>query len=379
VLGLNRDSRRIFLWMLMTGAAEGLWVYILPVHIRSLGASPAQVGMALSARGLTILASFLPAGLLADRFSRRKLLILLSTISILPTALLSLADRWEQIMLLFAMVAMGWSSMPIYQSYLAHSTSPDKINRVFTTIQSAYLSGLVLFRTIGAWIAAQAGMQPVFLIAALFLIVSILPLFSLREQPIPTQDDRVDYRPLLSNRTFLATASFTLLILLGILTGSSLNPNFLEEVIGMDLVSIGRLGTVAVLSGAILTLVMGRVSGSGGFRVSLIGATLAYVLLFTAPQELGLILTFILIGFVEPVFALILARMANAVPLHMAGAAFGIQGALIGISLLCAPLLAGVLYQGDPRRPILVAIVIMALLTIGAAKWRPALREPDST
>jgi MFS family permease len=188
----------------MTGAAEGLWVYILPVHIRSLGASPAQVGMALSARGLTILASFFPAGLLADRFSRRKLLILLSMISILPTALLSFADRWEQIMLLFALVAMGWSTLPIYQSYLAHSTSPDKFNRVFTTIQSAYLSGLVLFRTIGAWIAAQVGMQPVFLLAALFLIVSILPLFSLTEQPTPTPNDRVDYRPLLSNRTFLA-------------------------------------------------------------------------------------------------------------------------------------------------------------------------------
>jgi MFS family permease len=362
----------------MTGAAEGLWVYILPVHIRSLGASPAQVGMALSARGLTILASFFPAGLLADRFSRRKLLILLSMISILPTALLSFADRWEQIMLLFALVAMGWSTLPIYQSYLAHSTSPDKFNRVFTTIQSAYLSGLVLFRTIGAWIAAQVGMQPVFLLAALFLIVSILPLFSLTEQPTPTPNDRVDYRPLLSNRTFLATALFTLIVLLGILTGSSLSPNYLEEVLGVDLVSIGRLGTVAVLSGAILTFIMGRVSGSGGFRVSLIGATLAYVLLYSAPRDLGLIFTFIIIGFVEPIFALILARMANAVPLHMAGAAFGVQGALIGISLLCAPLLAGVLYQGDPRRPILFAIVTMALLTIGAMKWRPALREADT-
>jgi DHA1 family multidrug resistance protein-like MFS transporter len=365
--------------MLMTGAAEGLWVYILPVHIRSLGASPTQVGMTLSARGISILVSFLPAGLLADRFSRRKMMIILSTISILPTAILGLADRWEQIMLLFALVAMGWSTMPIYQSYLAHSTSPEKVNRVFSTIQSAYLLGLVLFRTVGAWIAAQEGMQPVFLLASLFLIISILPLFSLTEQPASNQGARVDYRPLLSNRTFLATASFTLLVLLGVITGSSLIPNYLEEEIGLDLVSIGRLGTLTVLSGAVLTLLIGRISGSGGFRVSLLGSTVAYAFLFLAPQGFGLIFTFILLGLVEPVFALILARMAQAVPLHLSGAAFGVQGAVIGMSILTAPMLAGVLYQWDPRRPIIFAVGILVVLTIGAVRWRPTLRESDSS
>ena len=47
-LGLSRDNFLIMLSMLFWGCGEGLWLYVQPLYVKSLGADSMQIGLVLS-------------------------------------------------------------------------------------------------------------------------------------------------------------------------------------------------------------------------------------------------------------------------------------------------------------------------------------------
>jgi len=61
----------LFTW----GMGEGMFIYFQSIHLADLGADPVTIGSILSAMGLAMMISHIPAGHLSDRFGRRPLLI----------------------------------------------------------------------------------------------------------------------------------------------------------------------------------------------------------------------------------------------------------------------------------------------------------------
>ena len=72
---LSRDNKLVFSSLALWGVGEGLWWYLLPVYIESLGADPVQIGFVLSVSMIVMTLMFIPSGWVTDRVSRRPLMI----------------------------------------------------------------------------------------------------------------------------------------------------------------------------------------------------------------------------------------------------------------------------------------------------------------
>ena len=66
---IGRDTRWVMTSYLLWGVGEGLWLYIQPLYVRSLGATSAETGFAMGMWGLARLLFILPVGVVSDRAS----------------------------------------------------------------------------------------------------------------------------------------------------------------------------------------------------------------------------------------------------------------------------------------------------------------------
>lgn len=73
---LNSDLKLIFASNFIGAFGDGLYAYIWPLYIRALGADPTEVGLVFSVIFFVAAWTPLPGGFLADKYDRKKLMIL---------------------------------------------------------------------------------------------------------------------------------------------------------------------------------------------------------------------------------------------------------------------------------------------------------------
>ena len=72
---MSRDIKLVTLALFLWGSGEGLFVYILPLYMEQLGATPQEVGAVLGLAAFLAACSFIPGGMLADRFDAKKIMV----------------------------------------------------------------------------------------------------------------------------------------------------------------------------------------------------------------------------------------------------------------------------------------------------------------
>ena len=109
----------------MGAFGEGLYFWVFPLYVRSLHADYMQLAIVTSAlMGFAALAP-LPGGLLADRFDRKKLLILSWTPWIFAPLIYSFAQDWVQLIPGTFCWGMSMLGLPAITAYVI-STVGDK-------------------------------------------------------------------------------------------------------------------------------------------------------------------------------------------------------------------------------------------------------------
>jgi MFS family permease len=387
MLGLEQNGRLILISQFLVGVTYGLFFFILPVHIRSLGASPTQVGITLSAAGLSTLLVVLPFGYLADRYDLRRVMLITKAFPIIPIVLLASASSWQVVTVLLFIIYFEGGVVAVFNSYLTRILDPEVLQRTFSTIGFGYLLGELIFRSIGARIADEVGMNVVFYLAAIVFAISAIPIALVRGESVNKETTKVDYRPLLQNRTFLGIVAYIFFVLVIMEVGIALMPNYMDEVVGLDLSSIGQLGSLAALGGAILALTLGRLKGEGGLLAVL--ATMIVSMLFLVVNPIGLFLLggVFLMGSVHASQPIVEALMGRNVAANLSGLAFGFIEFMVGIALLVGPIVAGVLYEISPQTPMIftiggLLILILATLAISRksfGKQRGLTDQPPPT
>jgi len=357
MLKLERNSTLIVLKETLTGAAFGLWAYILPVHLSTIGATPRQVGITLSVMGFSALMVVIPVGILADRVDRRKLMIAITIIPAIPTALLGLTTQWQFMMVLLLFIHIQGSVTMVINSYLVRILSSEDLTRAFANISFGFLIGQLIFRTVGGRIAEASGMSVVFALGGLFFALSAVPLLFIDKQPAVSQGTSIDYQNLLRSRRFQVAIAFIFILLLVMDMGVALVPNYLEQV-------VKQLGTIAALGGALLALLAGRIRGRGGFIFAQLSIILAFGLFLRTPTPILLPISLFLMGGREAMYPLVETLISQAAPLHMSGLAFGVMGLLTGASWLVGPIAAGFLYEITPQSPMTVALISLVILGV---------------
>ncbi len=360
----DRNTNLVLVYTFLSGVAFALYFFILPIHIRDLGASPSQVGLTLSISYIPMLLAFPFAGYLSTWMSRRKLLLLFALVPVVPALLLANAASWQMLLLLLIPFNLQAASAPIFNSYILHMTGREKLGRVLGLTNFTYMLGHIIFRSVGAGIAERYGMELVFILTAVVFLLSAIPTLGLQEQTADIGREKTNYRQLLRGRPFTAAAAFNLCLLFIFFTGVSLIPNYLKEVVGLRLSAIGQMGSIFSLGGAIFSLLLGRLSGNWGLRGALALMFGTMSILLWLPHGAYLPIAFLMMGSMGASFPLTDALIGRVVDPKLSGLGFGMQSTLVGLAQTIGPLAAGHLYEGSPGWPMLFAVCTLPFIVL---------------
>ncbi|MCJ7667068.1 MAG: MFS transporter [Anaerolineae bacterium] len=354
---LSRDNRLIALSMFLWGASEGLWFYVYPLYIESLGADPKEIGLVISVAMMGMAATFIPAGLLADRYSRKKIMLAGYLLGLFSMILVAVAPDWRALLPGFLLYYMSAFIIPAENSYIANACEGQDLNRAFTMMTAAYSAGIIFSPALGGWLGERAGMRNVFLLAASLIVLSTLAILPLKEQPTSYQSAALGIKPLLRNRSFWGLSLVVAFIYLVIYLGWPLTPNFLQEVRGLDLSLIGTLATAQSLGAFFLAIFLGRVSwGLWGLVASGLLIWASYGLLLLFPFPFAIACAYFLRGSFSALASLSSAEVGKILESPSMGLGFGLFSTLRTLALVPGPYIAGYLYAFRPDLPFLASI-----------------------
>lgn len=385
---IGRDTRWVLISYMLWGVGEGLWMFIQPLYVKSLGATPSQTGFVIGLWGLARLLFILPAGLLADRFESRGLMLPGWALGLAGVLIMALAPDWRWAAPGFLVYGLSAIAIPITNLYIAQSVRHDPTRRPDLPIQTsltlmwaAYSAGIVITPSIGGWIGDHVSLRAVYLLSVFWFVLSTAAILQTRRYPAPQRPEQGhDYRNLLRRKVLIAAYVLLTLAFVGVMTGQTLSSQFLEEVRGFSRTSIGVFGSLSALGTMISSVILGRLTAWRGFYACLGLVVMAFALLLLSGSVPVVAVAAFLLGAYYTTRPFATSVISGYVAEHQRGAAFAGVDMLAGLGTVVGTNLSGVLYDADPRWPLGVSIaglVIMALL--GVIVLRPSIRRNSKT
>ena len=164
-------------------AGQGVVGPVLPLYARDFGVSATMVGLTLTVFALARLILNIPAGLIADRFGRRVLLIggpILTSIGMFGSGFAG--DIWSLLIWRFVAGAGSAFFMSGALIYLIDIAPPDLRARYVATNQWALSVGVALGPGIGGLVAERWGLAaPFHLVGVIALFAAVYAVFRLPE------------------------------------------------------------------------------------------------------------------------------------------------------------------------------------------------------
>jgi len=380
--GLGRDVKLLLACNLVGSFGDGIYAFLLPVYVREkLGATPAEVGILYAVTNLSAAATLLLAGVLADRYDRKKVMIA-GWLSWLPVPLIfSVARNW--VAMLPGMVMWGfWLGGPSGTAYIITATRKEKVTLAFTAVSAMWSAGYVFSPAIGGYLAETIGMQFVFYSAFILYASACSILLLIRSQHVPritenSQEEHYSLLELLKNRKLLRLSIFFASIMFCLMMFRPLVSQFLMDMYHYNDLGIGFLGSVSFASSAVLGVAIGRFGDRKGkpyaLTVLLILCSVSTTLLVTLGNFQILVLSFIAAGASYTIWSLMNAIVGPLAPENCRARWASVPQTVSMFSSIIAPYLGGALYETSPYYPFIAATIAMVLLaTLTVTKLKEA-------
>jgi MFS family permease len=367
---LNRDLKLLFLSNFIGAIGDGLYAYVLPIYILSLGASSVDVGFLFSVFILSTALTIIPGGILADRYDRKKVMILGWLLWIPVPLMFSAATHWTQLAPVMALYGFFLSG-PATSAYVVTYARKDRITLTYTLISASWWSGYIFSPGLGGYISTILGMRSVFLLSFVLYTLATAVLFLVRSQkaqkPSTAQEARFNANSTHVKSIILISAFFALVFFFLNLV-RPLVVQFFQDVYFLDQFTIGLLGSAVFLGSAIFSILLGKAGDKLGRAVAII------VALLVGSFSFGLFLCF------NNVFALGIASFLNGASYML----WSLMGASVGsiapetsrgrwislaqmsatLAATAAPYIGGVLYEGSRYLPFYIVIAALPLLCL---------------
>jgi len=370
---LNRDLRLIFVSNLLGSFGDGLFAFLLPVYITdTLKAGSVEVGILYAVVSLVAALTLLVAGMLADKYDRKKIMIA-GWIAWVPAPLIfSFANDWLQ--MLPGMVLWGvWLGGPTGTAYIVTSADKRKLTLTFTAISSAWSFGYIFSPAAGGYLAGRVGMQVVFYLSFILYALAGFVLVFIRSQQATrltenSSQERLSFFKLLKTRKLLTLSIFFASVMFILMLFRPFIPKFLADVYHYDDFEIGILGSVSFFSSAVLGILLGKLGDvwrkSYALAVSMLLCSFSLTLLLLFGDFYILIITFFLAGGSYITWSLMSAMIGTLAPEHIRARWISVPQTVTMFSSFIAPYVGGVLYSFSWYCPFVLAIVITLLLAL---------------
>jgi len=365
---LNRDVWLMCVSNFVFAFGEGLFVYVLPNIIRGLQATPAEVGLAYAILSLGSIITPIPGGFLADKYDRKKVIILGCLVWLPVPLLFSLASYWTQLlpsMFLYGFFLGGSAT----SAYIASTVKREEMARAFTATSASYWMGYTFSPSIGAYIAQQISINVVFYLTTLFYTLAIIVLMFISSQyatrelnAVKEEDDTYSVRSVLLWSLFLTMLVFSILLT------RALIPQFLADVYKYDKFPIGIIGSVTFAGATLWCLLLGRLGDrwrkSGAVSAGLGVSVIATLVLLLTDNFASLILGAFLMGASYTLWSLMGAIIGPLAPPRTRGRWISVSHTAATSAAFAASLVGGILYETSPSTPFFIFIVAAAMLAL---------------
>ena len=383
---MSRDLKLVTLALFLWGSGEGLFLYILPLYMEQLGATAQAVGAVLGLAAFLTACSFIPGGLLADRFDAKKVMIWGWAIGAVAALGMGLAPTWSWFVPWILLYNVSAYCIPAINTYIAEASGDTPLEHTITVTFAGYAAGSIVSPFIGGRLSAALGTAPLFIIAAIIFAVSFLVALSAsshaphlnyaksRDHSLRQQLARL--RPLTPTYAQLFFVFFTVIIgmVLPAMYLGTLNWNI------SDVNSLG--GTANAIGALILSLVLGRVAARRRRRGLLLSQLLVFTSMilfaFSVPSLRFLpVAAYFLLGAVPTLRELSNAQLAGQVEHDMRGTVLGMNETIFALARSLAAPLAGALFALNPRGPFIAAIALIPIGMVLIARRQPSASREE--
>lgn len=366
----------LFLSNLVGAFGDGLYAYVLPYYmVDKLNTSPVEIGLLYTTTSIFMAVTLLAGGFLADRFDRKKILILSWLIWAPAPFIFAIARNWTQMlpgMLLWGILF----SHPASTAYIVTTVNRKKLTLTLTAISAAWSIGYTFSPALGGYLAQTINMQTVFFTASIFYLLAGIILFLIRRQvPArlmqPISEKKRSSVKLLKNRKLLIFSAFLGVTMFAILVFRPFLPTFLADVYGYKGFEIGVLGSFFFLGSGILGLVLGTVGDkykkSYALAISLALTASSLILLLMFDDFRVLLVTHLLIGASYLAWPIMNSIVGSYAPETARARWVAIPQAVSMFGAVFAPYIGGLLYEASPYYTIIfgvTAAIVMALAAL---------------
>ena len=365
--------------------AEELWLAYLPAYLSALGASGLVVGVFGSARDLLDSAYQYPGGWLADRFGRRRALLIFTALAVAGYAVYASAPAWP---LMFAGLAgvMAWKAgaFPTTFAVIGDSLPPGRRATAFSVqsilVRVARVVGAPIGGVLIGSLGVIAGVRTT-LLATLALAVGVLALqqYGFREDgPSSLRTDTGGRRaravslPPELKRLLVADC----LVRIGEGVAASFIVLFVLQVRHVSPAEYGVLYAVQQAVSIVSYLPGGRIADRTG-RSPLVAVTFVFFALFPLAVRLSttypaLLAAFCLGGLKEIGEPARKSLIVDLAPHDQRARAVGVYYGIRNLVVVPAGVAGGILWQHAPTLPLESAFIVGVIgIVVFALSHRP--------
>jgi len=353
---------------------------VLPQYEHLFSIPVALVGWAISAFAMARVVTDIPAGFLADRFGRKRIMTLGLVLVILSATGAGLAETYAW--LLFARVVGGVGSalyMTAATTWVAQVSAGKARGRYMSVYTGLLLAGTVFGPLIGGYTAARFGLNAPYFAWAALGVASLIATMPLKEPADSSQAERAEMRikdvlGVLSNHPFmLVNCAVLALFFLRLGVQSTLVPLYAGLNLGLSEETIGILLMVAAVATAASTFPAGWLSDRVGRKRPVMACLFLSgiaVLLIPSQQSLTSLMGIMAFyGLATGLQGSIAAWPADLASKGKLGISMGVYRVMVDIGMVLGPITATYIagYTGDQTvtfTPFLVPALVVFVVGV---------------
>ena len=374
--------------MVLANTAGNMYGNILPLYLKSLGASVAQIGLFFTLFQILPLILQILGGWISDSLGRLRSIAMGSVAGVLSYVGLLLAPTWQWVFLGESLNAVTRSLIgPSFGAFIAEESAEENRARVYGITQTIFAVVTVIGPPLGGWLADRYGFRSMLFIASLiYLSATIIRIFMAKRAATHEKKKSTGKLTMSSLKSNLG-AMIGIAVSGGLITWMLITdgvrdiafsisgtyiPLYAEEIGGLSTTQIGWLTSIFGIAIMAVNIPAGWLADKKGERVNIVlgflfnfVALMAFIRLETFwGYALSWTLFGIGVGLMQPAYQSLLSK---ALPDKLRGTGFGLIQSSLGIFSLPSPYIGGYLYENvSPQAPFKVTAWVSLLAIIPA-------------
>ena len=369
---LGRDLKLIFVSNFIGAVGDGLYSYLLPIYIRGLGASSTDVGFLYSIFILSTALTIIPGGFLADRYDRKKVIVLGWLLWVPVPLMFSAATNWTQLVPVMAMYGFFLGG-PATSAYIVTFARKDRVTLTYTLISASWWTGYIFSPGLGGYLSTIVGMPNVLILSFALYTAATMTLLLIRSQQAKRPARKQTLQQNIHSRhvqkiiilsVFFGVAFFFINLIRPLVV------QFLQDIYDLGSSSIGVLGSIVFLGSAVFSILLGKTGDKLGKMVAAAIALLvggfSIALFICFNNFFALACASFLYGASYMLWSLMGAAVGSIAPEASRGRWISLAQMSATLAATVAPYVGGVLYEQSPLLPFYVVVAFSPLLSLVA-------------